>query len=100
MAIEERRVDLIIENIQANRNTLHTDDGMVRTFPMSLSIKYTVILNGHESDGSIVIREGDQDTHDSLDKLTLDDLRNIIAVRLGMLSPPIKQPDYEWNPFE
>jgi hypothetical protein len=85
--------DLIINKVELNRNTLHTDDGAVRTFPAYLSISYTVILNEHEADGHITIREGDQDTHDSLDKLTLDDLRVRVADRLGVRI----KPTFEWD---
>jgi hypothetical protein len=85
--------DLIINKVEFNRNTLHTDDGKVQTFPTSLSISYTVVLNYHEAKGHITIREGDQDTHDSVEKLTLDDLRVRVADRLGVRI----KPTFEWD---
>lgn len=83
MAMNNIQVDVTDVNISYTH--LYTDDRTAMKVFGQLAVNYTVLFKGmYETKGNIIINEGDQDTHDHVENLTINDLKFIIANRLGV----------------
>jgi hypothetical protein len=85
LVITMNEVQIDITDITVRYQSFYTDDQTVSKAYGQLEINYvTTFQKKYETQGKILINEGDQDTHDHIENLTINDLKFIIANRLGV----------------
>jgi hypothetical protein len=75
-----------VNAVSVNHNVVIGEKNEVYYHPVSLDVECTLIFNGiMTASGTIKIHEGDQDTHESVENLTIEDIQFIVAYRLGVI---------------
>ena len=78
-------VKVAVNAFNINHNIVIGEKDEVYYHPVSLDVDCTLIFNGvMTAQGTMKIHEGDIDTHDHIENLTIDDIQFIVAARLGV----------------
>lgn len=78
------KAKVYIESVSFKHDAIIGDKGILNYFISRLRVEYGLVINSYKTSGTITINDNDQDTHDSLENLTINDLQFIIANRLGV----------------
>jgi len=84
--MNEAQVNIDITDINISYTSLYADSTpkVFKAFGV-LAVNYTALFqDAYETKGTMIINEGDQDTHDHIENLTVNDISYIVANRLGV----------------
>ncbi|MEI2341621.1 hypothetical protein [Priestia megaterium] len=83
LTMKEVQVDITDINISYSK--LYSDGQTVSKAFGQLTVNYTVLFQCvYKTEGTLIINEGDQDTHDHIENLTVNYITYIVANRLGV----------------
>lgn len=82
--MNEVQIDITDINISYTHLYADSTPKAIKAFGV-LTVNYTALFQDvYETKGTMIINEGDQDTHNHIEHLAINDLQFIIANRLGV----------------